>query len=256
MGYARETELLYGCRTKCSVQAVEVAVPFLLRMPDGWMLACVSRHWCRRRQKLPIFFRPRCSWTWCWDETASPMSYIVGHVADYKRKPWNIKTPFLHYTNKGSEESCQFSIPISKKIIGCCFRNGKEHRNSIESDKKNAQHVMFWPQRHHLPKQGGHLLQATLCLSSFDLVKAHRANENALRTGMVLLLHRSTSDTFASSNRRRRSLATWLWQLYVFWLKMYGSVKWFVDLPKRSLVALYVKNSKPVRSRGLELYLA
>ena len=37
---------------------------------------------------------------------------------------------------------------------------------------------------------------------------------------------------------------------------MYGSVKWIVDLHKRSLVALYEKNSKPVRSRGLELYLA
>ena len=29
-----------------------------------------------------------------------------------------------------------------------------------------------------------------------------------------------------------------------------------VDLHKRSLVELYEKNSKPVRSRGLELYLA
>ena len=35
---------------------------------------------------------------------------------------------------------------------------------------------------------------------------------------------------------------------------MCGSVKWIVDLHKRSLVALYEKNSKPVRSRGLELY--
>ena len=32
--------------------------------------------------------------------------------------------------------------------------------------------------------------------------------------------------------------------------------KWIVDLHKRSLVVLYEKNSKPVRSRGLELYLA
>ena len=39
-------------------------------------------------------------------------------------------------------------------------------------------------------------------------------------------------------------------------IEMYGSVKWIVDLHKRSLVALYEKNSKPVRSRGLELYLA
>ena len=37
---------------------------------------------------------------------------------------------------------------------------------------------------------------------------------------------------------------------------MYCSVKWIVDLHESSLVALYEKNSKPVRSRVLELYLA
>ena len=31
---------------------------------------------------------------------------------------------------------------------------------------------------------------------------------------------------FCGSDRWRRSLATWLWQLYVFRLKMYGSVKY------------------------------
>ena len=119
---------------------------------------------------------------------------------------------------------------------------------------------MFWPQCHHLPKQGGNLSpldRESLRLTSFGLAKAHRANENALRTWIMwywsvdrrLLL-------FASSDRCRRSLATWLWQLHVFRLKMYGSVKWIVDLHKRSLVALYEKNSKPVRSRGLKLYLA
>ena len=69
------------------------------------------------------------------DETASPKSYAVGHAEDYKRKPWHIKTSFLHKTNKGSEELCQFCIPISKKVIESCFRNGKEHQNSIASDE-------------------------------------------------------------------------------------------------------------------------
>ena len=62
---------------------------------------------------------------------------------------------------------------------------------------------MFWPQRHHLPKQGRNpspLDQESLRLTSFDLAKAHRANKNALRTWMVLL-RRSTSDSSSSMQK-------------------------------------------------------
>ena len=72
----------------------------------------------------------------------------------------------------------------------------------------------------------------------------------------MVLVRRSTSDTFA----RSRSLPTISCKLTLTVvcvpIEMYGSVKWIVDLHKRSLVALYEQNSKPVRSRGLELYLA
>ena len=73
--------------------------------------------------------------------------------------------------------------------------------------QSNAQCVMLWPQRHHLQKQGEpfsiELDRESFRLTSFGLAKAHRANENALRTWMVLV-RRSTSDTFA----RSRSLPT------------------------------------------------
>ena len=41
------------------------------------------------------------------------------------------------YTRQTKEVKnfANFVIPISKKAIDCCFRNGKEHQNSVASDK-------------------------------------------------------------------------------------------------------------------------
>ena len=74
MGYARDTGLPCWCRAKCSVQIVEAALPFLKHMPDGWMFACGSRHWCHwRRQKIADFFQTRLGLTLRWNSQSEEL---------------------------------------------------------------------------------------------------------------------------------------------------------------------------------------
>ena len=133
MGYARETELPCECRAKCSVQVVEVAVPFLQHMPDGWMFACGSRHWCRWPAKYCRFFQTRLEMMWRWnsqpDELYSwPCCTTNGSPNISRHRSYTTQT-------KEVKKFANFLLQFQRKLLAVVFGTAKNIRTTSQVTK-------------------------------------------------------------------------------------------------------------------------
>ena len=159
------------------------------------------------------------------------------------------------WQTKKSEELCQFCIPFSKKVIDCC---GKEHQNSVASDKAMLCAYCSDHSTITFRNKGETFLHWT--------EKAFVWLRLALPKHIVRKKMRFGGEWYWSVDRRLILLQAPITTddllhliLTVVCVPIENVRQCEVDRStycKRSLVALYEKNSKPVRSRGLELYLA